>query len=79
MSNKLAVFLAVVSAGAVGAARPAAAQLTLNLSLGYFTVRGEDARVDNDVLNENRNFLAFDVTDFNGAPVGAEWLVPLGR
>ena len=36
-------------------AQPAAAQQTLNFSLGYFTVRGEDARVDGDVLNENRN------------------------
>jgi hypothetical protein len=57
---------------------PAAAQQTLNLSLGYFTVRGEDARVERDVLTENRNFLAFDMGDFNGAALGAEWLVPLG-
>ena len=35
-------------------AQPAAAQQTLNFSLGYFTVRGEDARVEGDVLNENR-------------------------
>lgn len=61
-----------------GSAQPAAAQQTLNLSLGYFTVRGEDARVDDDVLNENLNFLAFDVDDFNTATVGGEWLVPLG-
>jgi hypothetical protein len=58
---------------------PAAAQQTLNFSLGYFTVRGEDARVEGDVLNENRNFLDFEVGDFNGATVGAEWLIPLGE
>jgi len=57
---------------------PAAAQQTLNLSLGYFTIHGEDARVDRDVLNANRNFLAFDIGDFNGAAIGGEWLVPLG-
>src|SRR5687767_10803146 len=57
---------------------PAIAQQTFNVSFGYFTVRGEDARVEGDVLNENRNFLAFEVSDFNGAAVGAEWLVPLG-
>jgi hypothetical protein len=72
----------MVAAGALLAtSRPAAAQggeQTLNLSLGYFAVRGEDARVARDALNENRNFLAFDVADFNGAAVGAEWLVPLG-
>ena len=63
----------------LGAARPALAQQTLNFSFGYFTVRGEDARVDDDVLNENLNFFAFDLKDFNGAAVGGEWLVPLGN
>jgi hypothetical protein len=57
----------------------AAAQQTLNFSLGYFAVPGEDARVDGDVVNANRTFLAFDVSDFNSASVGAEWLVPLGE
>jgi hypothetical protein len=55
------------------------AQQTLNLSLGYFTVRGQDARVAGDVLNANRNFLTFDVKDFNGASIGGEWLIPVGR
>jgi hypothetical protein len=62
----------------LAAAVPVTAQQTINLSLGYFTVRGEDARVDGDVLNANRNFLAFDIGDFNGATIGGEWLVPLG-
>jgi hypothetical protein len=57
----------------------AAAQQTLNFSLGYFAVRGEDARVEGDVVNANRTFLAFDVSDFNSASIGAEWLVPLGE
>jgi hypothetical protein len=51
----------------------------VNLDIGYFTVRGQDARVEGDVLNANRNFLTFDVDDFNGASIGGEWLVPLGR
>ena len=57
----------------------ARAQQTVNLSFGYFTVRGEDARVDGDVLNANRDFLTFDVDDFNGASIGGEWLIPVGR
>ena len=57
---------------------PAIAQQTFNFSLGYFTVRGEDARVERDVLNEDRNFLDFEVSDFNGASVGLEWLIPFG-
>jgi hypothetical protein len=55
------------------------AQQTVNLSLGYFTVRGQDARIAGDVLNANRNFLTFSVEDFNGASIGGEWLVPVGR
>lgn len=60
------------------AASTASAQQALSLNVGYFAVRGEDARVESDVLNVNRNFLAFDLKDFNNASVGAEWLVPIG-
>ncbi|MBM3820622.1 MAG: hypothetical protein FJW14_16625 [Acidimicrobiia bacterium] len=68
----------MVFALVAGAAQPAAAQQTINLNLGYFAVRGEDARVEDDVLNENLNFFAFDVSDFNTGSIGGEWLVPLG-
>jgi hypothetical protein len=67
-----------VAVATLVSAQSASAQQTLNFSLGFFTVRGEDARVERDVLNENRNFLVFEVSDFNSATVGAEWLVPLG-
>jgi hypothetical protein len=71
---------ALLAGAAVLAAAPeAAAQQTLNLSLGYFTPRGPDARTEGDVLNANSTFLAFDVSDFNGASIGGEWLVPLGE
>ena len=77
MPNRVGV--AAISLMAVlVAAQPAAAQQTLNFSFGYFAVRGEDARVERDVLNENLNFLSFDIKDFNGPMVGVEWLVPLG-
>jgi hypothetical protein len=65
--------------GAVLWARPAAAPQTVNFTLGYFTPHGADARVDDDVLNANQDFLIFDQGDFNGATVGGEWLVPFGR
>jgi hypothetical protein len=72
--------LALLAIGALTMnARPAAAQQTLNFSLGYFAVRGEDARVEGDVLNANRGIFVFDIDDFNGATVGGEWLVPLGE
>lgn len=75
-------FMAVSVTAAMLLAAPASAQQTVNLSLGLFTVRGEDARVERDVLNANRGAgpaeLVFEISDFNGATVGAEWLVPLG-
>jgi opacity protein-like surface antigen len=60
-------------------AQPALAQQALNISLGYFTVTGEDARTDGDVLVANRDILAFDVDDFNSGSVGLEWLFPVGE
>lgn len=54
---------------------PAAAQQTFNFSLGVFTPRGVDARVEGDVLNGNRTFLSFDIEDLNSASIGGEWLV----
>ena len=79
MGTRLIVLTLLAGAALAMSVQTAAAQQTLNFSLGYFTVRGEDARVEGDVLNENRNFLVFDVGDFNGATVGAEWLIPLGE
>jgi len=57
---------------------PASAQQSLNLYVGGFVPRGEDARDRNDVLVNNLNFLAFNIKDFNAATVGGEWLVGLG-
>jgi hypothetical protein len=65
--------------GALLLPAPAAAQQTLNFSVGYFTPKGQDARVPGDVLNANRDFLVFDVKEFNGPSGGAEWLIPLGQ
>src|SRR5437667_43250 len=57
-------------------ATPASAQQqSVNFYVGGFTPRGFDSRGTDDVLFHNANFLTFDVKDFNGATVGAEWLV----
>src|SRR5215204_647427 len=56
----------------------ASAQQTLNFSIGGFVPRGEDGRDRDDVLVNNRDFLAFDIKDFNGATFGVEWLANLG-
>lgn len=78
MLTRLGAAAILCAAALLAAPAPAAAQQTLNFSLGYFTVRGEDARVERDVLNTHRSLLAFDVADFDGPVVGAEWLIPLG-
>lgn len=62
-----------------GSAQAALAQQTLNFTFGYFTVRGEDARVAHDILVADRDFLTYEVSDFNGPTVGGEWLFPIGN
>jgi hypothetical protein len=71
--------MAFVLATGCLASTPAAAQPSLNLSAGYFAVRGEDARVDGDVFVENRNLFLFDFNDFNSGSLGIEWLLPIGE
>lgn len=70
--------LACVCTAIVTSARPAVAQQTLNLSLGYFTVPGE-GRVESDILLIEHHDLVFDIGDFSSAAVGGEWLVPVAE
>ena len=79
MIQRLTTSLLLAGTALLVTAPSASAQQTLNFSIGFFAVRGEDARTQNDVLNANRDFLAFDISDFNSASVGGEWLVPLGE
>jgi hypothetical protein len=69
----------LVLAASAFTAETALAQQTLNLSVGYFGIRGEDARVDDDVLVANRDLFLFDFSDFGSASLGAEYLAPLGE
>ncbi len=79
MSRQHWLAVAIVCSAMLFCPQAVRAQQTVNLSLGYFTVRGQDARATGDVLNANRNFLTFDVDDFNGGSIGGEWLIPVGR
>ena len=56
---------------------PSEARQQIVFNLGYFSVRGEDARVDDDTINASLEGLAFDIGDFNGVTVGGEWLFGL--
>ena len=70
---------AVVSLTSLLAADVAfAQQQSLNFSLGYFVVRGEDARVEGDALVVNRELYLFDFDDFNSASLNADYLVGFG-
>jgi hypothetical protein len=80
MLNRFMATGAVVCMAMLAWAQPAhAQQQTVNFMIGYLTPIGEDARTNGDVLNANRQFLFFDLKDFNTASVGGEWLFPLGQ
>lgn len=79
MLNRFQLALGLTCVAVLASVQPASAQQTINFNLGKFALRGEDARVEGDVLNVNRTLLAFDVSDFNQVIFGVEWLVPIGR
>jgi hypothetical protein len=78
-SARGAFILGGILVGLAAAPAPAGAQQTLNLNLGYFALRGEDSRIDDDVLVENLDLFAFEIGDFNFATIGGEYLVGLGE
>lgn len=79
MRSRSAWMAALVLAAGLCSAEPALAQQQVNFSLGYFTVRAEDARVEGDVLVANRELFLFDFDDFNTVSFGGEYLAPLGE
>lgn len=85
MRFKLVWLVALTVAATLLIADRAAAQQTVNFSLGYFALRGADSRVDGDVIVENGPIYQvfeseelLEPGDFNGPSIGAEWLVPMG-
>ena len=60
-------------------AATADAQQSVTFGVGYFAVRGEGARLADDVIVENLGLFAFDLKNFNGATVGGEWVLPVGE
>lgn len=86
MTTRCSVSLALLCAGVFALAQPAAAQQTINFSIGYFALQGADGRVDDDVLNVNSDIFRKVGTeellspgDFNSLYIGGEWLVALGE
>lgn len=79
MHSRLVWTVAAILTAGLLSADTAAAQQSFNVSLGYFAVRGEDARVEGDALVANRDIYLFDFSDFNNVSVGAEYLVGFGE
>ena len=77
-----------VAAAAVFAATPVEAQITrvgtstdsrqsIGFTLGYFALKGDADRDENDVLFANKGSLRSKTKDFNGFTFGGEWLFAL--
>jgi hypothetical protein len=69
------VILTVV--GCVGTPS-ASAQQQISFSVGGFSPRSTDSRSPDDVLVNNLDFLAFQVSDFSGVTFGGEYITALG-
>lgn len=76
-------------AGVLLAPVPALAQISrvssvdsrhaIGVNLGGFFLKGEDSRVNEDVLLADLDSLAFQIKDFNGGSFAGEWLIGLGQ
>jgi opacity protein-like surface antigen len=63
-------------------AAPAQADTLFGITGGLFAVKSESNRDVDDVIYQNRGFLSFDVSDFNGGTIGGEssrLALPRGR
>jgi opacity protein-like surface antigen len=85
MRRLLFASVAVLVLG-LAATPDAAAQQSVNLFIGGFTPQSLDARGTDDVLFQNSTFLStfnrdsgIDISKFNGATFGGEYLVGIGR
>ncbi len=48
---------------------------SVGVTFGGFFLKGEDSRVEGDVLFADLDSLAFDIKDFNGPTITGEWLI----
>jgi outer membrane protein W len=81
--------IALMAAAAILSPTPAFAQITrvsstdhkqsVGFTLGGFFPKGEDGRVDGDVIVADLDDLVFDIKDLSGPSVSGEWLFALGN
>ncbi len=79
MVQRFVVVALLVLASAVSLPAQASAQQTITFQIGAFLPKGEGGRVAGDVLAIDRQYLLFNVGDFNGLLVGGDWSVALGK
>lgn len=79
MNRRIFVASLLVVAAIVVSAAPASAQQSITFQLGAFLPKAEDSRTAGDVLVVNRQYLVFNVSDFNGFTTGGEWAIGLGE
>ena len=56
-----------------------AQEQSLSFNVGLFSMRGEDGRIFDDVLNENLEVFDFNLQDFNGVSISGEWSIDIGE
>lgn len=77
--RSLGIVAAVVVVLGLSAANASAQVVpSLNLSIGGFIPRGEDARIANDVWLKDLPIFKFEVVDFRGPEVSGEWNLGFG-
>jgi hypothetical protein len=69
---------AVVVLGILGSPS-ASAQQQVSFSVGGFSPKSADSRGPDDVLANNLDFLAFNISDFTGPVFGGEYIAGIGR
>lgn len=89
ISRKASGLIVGVALFVAGLAAPADAQVfqvtradakhSVGFNLGFFAVKGEDSRVDEDVLLANLDDLAFEIGDFSGFTFGGEYSYGVGN
>lgn len=85
LRKSLLLVVAVVLFGTAFAAPARAQSQAVSFNIGYFSLRGEDARLtEGDILANELNggffdALAFNLKDFNNVTFGGEWLFGLSE
>jgi len=79
MASLISVLLPAIANAQVVRVNRGDARNAIGFNVGYFSLRGEDSRVAEDVLLADLNDLAFQVKDFNNVTFGGEWLFAVGE